>query len=105
MQKHWGIFLGILKKVGIFFLSRQILKLGFFCVQNMNICPEWTDEASGDQQAVQTKSISWEKKDLTASDDQHVSADKIPQSESIPCDKKKDLTASDDQHASADKVP
>ena len=29
MQKHWGIFLGMLKKVGVFF-GRQILKLGFF---------------------------------------------------------------------------
>ena len=40
-------------------------------------------------------------KDLAVSDDQHASADKILQSESIHCDKK-DLAASDDQHASAD---
>ena len=37
MQKHWGIFLGMLKKVGIF-LGKQILKLGFLGVKNMNLC-------------------------------------------------------------------
>ena len=38
MQKHWGIFLGMLTKVGIF-LGTQILKSGFFLVYNMNLCP------------------------------------------------------------------
>ena len=60
MQKHWGIFLGMLKKVGIFW-GRQILKLGFFWVLNMNLCrtPQSLKYVSGAPGVLQLDKVPW----------------------------------------------